>query len=276
MKEILDSSIESQIVTLLQNGTLSATSIVTGVQKVRPNTPKQSVYLALRKLKKKEVIAISGKLVSLHQVWITKMQDFFRRIESQTAESQKISLLNLQEREYVTYRFNSLLSLDMFWAHAFTLFMGKLSSGDSAFLYNPHQWFLIARKESELSIINEATRREVYWVQLIAGKEALDSSVKKYFNGTYARCHLLGHHVFEKNYYANCFGDFLIEVWLDNRASEEIEKLYLTGKEASVEVVSLLQKIIENEDYSHKMKITKNSAKASRFKNLFKKYFIER
>jgi hypothetical protein len=276
MKEILDSSIESQIITLLQRGTLSTTAIVLGVQKIRPNTPKQSIYLALRKLKKKEVIAISGKLVSLHQVWITKMQDFFRRVESQTIESQEMSLVNLKEKEYITYKFNSLLSLDMFWAHAFTLFMGTLSLGDSAYLYNPHQWFLIARKESELSIIKEAIRREIYWVQLIAGKEPLDIEVKKYFDGKYARCHMLGEDIFDKGYYANCFGGFLIEVWLDSRVVDEIERIYTTSKGVNINVVSLLQKVIEGEGYSHKMKITKNSKKVLKFKNLFKKYFVER
>ncbi len=274
MKEVLDSSIESQIIGLLQAGSLSTITIVQKIQKVRLNTPKQSVYLALRKLKKKEVVAVSKKLVSLHQVWITKMKDFFRKIDSQVLDSQEMSLLNLQEKEYVTYKFNSLLALDMFWAHAFTLFMGTLGSGDSAFLYNPHQWFLIVRKESELSIIKEATRREISWVQLIAGKEDLDIEVKKYFDNKHARCHLLGEHVFEKNYYANCFGDFLIEVWLDEKATDEIENLYKMSKGSNDEVTNLLQDIIENKNYSHKMKISKNAAKASKFKNLFRKYFI--
>ncbi|MES3006101.1 MAG: hypothetical protein V4664_04105 [Patescibacteria group bacterium] len=274
MKEILDLSIEAQIISLLKGGSLSAISLIEKIQSVRLNTPKQSVYLAIRKLKAKEIVVLHKKMVSLHQVWISKMRDFFAEAGAATSDSKEISPSRLQEKEYITYKFNSLQSLDMFWGHTFTLLMGTLTAGNSVFLYNPHQWFLIARKQSELNIIKDAKRRGVLWVQLIAGKKLLDVEVKKHFDGKQAKCHLLGEDVFDKSYYVNCFGDFLIEVWLDNKAVIEIENIYSNYKVINDEVVRLLQNIIEKKGFAHKMKISKNISKTVKIKSLFKKYFL--
>ncbi len=202
------------------------------------------------------------------------MKNFFMEAGQNFTTSNEINLLKLKEGEYITYKFNSLLSLDMFWAHAFSLLMNTLSPQNPVYLYNPHEWFLIARKQSELSIIKEAQRRGVPWIQLIAGKTSLDLDIKKYFDEKNAKCHLLGKDLFTKNYYANCFGDFLIEVWLDDKSVEKIENIYNTNTISNTSVINLLQKIVEEEGLIHKMKISKNKSKAAKLKSVFAKYFV--
>ncbi|MDO9399294.1 MAG: hypothetical protein Q7T79_01220 [bacterium] len=274
MKEIIDQTIESQIINLLKDGSLSTITIIKKIQKLRQDTPKQSVYLAIRKLKRKEIIALSGKMVSLHQVWIIKMKNFFTEIELHSSSSNEANILKLEEKEYITYNFNSLISLDMFWGHAFILFLKNILVGSTVFLYNPHEWFLIARKQNEINLIKEAKKQGIFWMNLIAGDKALDIEIKKYFDGKPAQCYCLGEDLFEKNYYINSFGDFHIEVWLDKRAVEEIEKIYNKYTEINDNVINLLRKIIERKGYRHKMKISKNAIKAKKIKNLFKKYFF--
>lgn len=274
MKELLESSIESQIVILLKEGSLPATSLIKKIQVIRTGTPKQSVYLALRKLKKKEVVAQSGKIISLHQSWIVKMSRFFEGVSKKAAKIKESGFPNLQEKEYVTYHFNSLESLDRFWAHAFMTFMKNLASKASVLLYNPHQWFLIGRKESELNIIEEAKKIEISWVQIIGAKTFLDIEAKKNFDGVHTRCQLLDKPMFPNNYYVNCLGDFLIEVWIDEGAADEIEYIYKTHKTIDNIVQTKLSNILQNKSYKHKMKISKNKTKALKIKNVFKKYFI--
>jgi len=266
------SSIESQIISVLRTGPLATTSLVEKIQTKRPNTPKQSVYLALRKLKGKEVVAISGKVVSLHQVWLSQMRRFFREKED-TVGLQEASLLGLEEKEQITYTFNSLLSLDMFWAHAFMVFMDNAKFGDSVLLYNPHEWFLIARTKSEVGLRDEAGKKGVRWSQLIAGKTSLDVETKRSFSGKNAEYHLLGKEIFPSNYYVNCFGNFLIEVWLDSKAAEEIEGIYNSHHTINTEVTTLFRRIIDKKGWKHKMKISRNQAKSSKVRSLFKKYF---
>lgn len=274
MKELVDTSIESRIIKLLQKSPRSTLEIVAYIQKSRSHTPKQSVYLALRKLKAKEVVTIHKKIVSLHKVWVANMKEFFKNAYEQSEGVRQATLLELQEKESVTYKFNSLLALDMYWSHAFMSFMSEMSHGEMVCLYNPHQWFLIARQQSELSVIKEACRRKVSWIQLIAGKKKLDIEVKKYFDGISARCHFLGKNIFGRNYYANCFKDYVIEVWLDERAVMEIENIYDECGALNQEVVQRFQKVIENKKYSHKMKISKNGKLAARLMKIFKTYFL--
>ncbi len=272
MKELIDKTIESLIINLLKAGPSSPVLIIKKIKKLRPNTPKQSVYLALRKLKAKEIIALSGKTASLHQAWVLKMKSFFTEIYSQSAGAKNASLLNLEEKEYITYNFNSLEATDMFWGHAFILFAGNMSAGRPSFIYNPHEWFLIARKTSELNLIKEAKRYGAFW--LIGGRKPLDLEVKKYLDCQNSQTYNLDGHIFEKNYYFNCFGDYHIEVWFDKRAVSELEKIYDKHNKIDDQVISLMQKIIEKKNYKHKMKISKNAAKAKKIKNLFKKYFF--
>lgn len=273
MKEMLDRSIESHIIKLLQISPLVTIDIINKIKKIRPNTPKQSIYLALRKLTHKEIVVTHKKIVSLHKIWIARMKDFFIQADAQSAGHDKTGLLQIQEKESITYRFNSLLALDMYWAHAFTVYLNSLLKNQAVLVYNPHEWFLIARKKSELSVMQEAKRRDIFWLCLIGGRGSLDREVKKYFNDEKTRCYLLEKPLLPDYYYMNCFGDFIIEVWIDEFAAKEIDRIYKTY--TSIEgAAGELQKIIESKEYSHKMKISKNSSKAKKFDTMFKKYFM--
>jgi DNA-binding PadR family transcriptional regulator len=275
MKMAFDNSIESMVLDLLKTSPLSTIELIGRVQKKRTGTPKQSVYLALRKLQQREMITIGKKLVSLHQVWVSQMKNFFLEAErTDSKETGEINFLRLEDRESATYRFNSLLSLDMFWAHAVALLMNERRSGESIFFYNPHQWFLIVRNQSESYLIHEAARRNISWIQLIAGKTALDVETRKFFDQKKARCHLLGEHIYPSNYYVNVLGDFVIEVWLDPEASKKIERVYSDHSSIKSELQDILQSIIEAKAYRHKMKISRNSLKAGKFQSLFGKYFF--
>ncbi len=278
MKEVTDNSIESKIILLLQKKSMSTIDVVEHIQKVRPGTPKQSVYLSLRKLREKEIIVINHKNVSLHQVWVSKMKMFFDAVNgrenSKDVHPNKMDITGLQEKESVIYKFNSLLSLDMYWTHAFVALTDPLNNDDTVFLYNPHELFLIVRKESEVTIMKEMKRRGIAWRHLVAGNKPLDKEIKRYFDQDYAKCHFLGKGIFEDNYYLNCLGDFLIEVWLDVTATKEIESLYNKYTTVGPDVIRELQGIIENKKFTHKMKISRNSTKSNKARKMFSNYFL--
>ena len=275
MKKVFDSSIESLVIQALRVRPLSTIDLIAAIQSKRPDTPKQSVYLALRKLKREEVITIGKKIVSLHQVWISKMKNFFTEAEHvYSIETSEVNFLRLDDKESATYKFNSLLSLDMFWAHAVALLMNERAPGDSIYFYNPHQWFLIARNQSETYLIAEAKRRDISWIQLIAKKTSLDIEMRKFFDQKEARCHILGEDLFPSNYYLNSLGSFLIEVWLDPEATKQIEDIYSRFKTITPEASDQLQSIIEMKKYKHKMRISRNILKTNKIRSLFAKYFL--
>ncbi len=241
---------------------------------MRKGTPKQSVYLALRKLKAKEVIAISKKEVSLHQSWVLQMKKFFTEADTQAYHSKENSILDLEEKEYVTYYFNSLESLDMYWGHACMLLLKAQPKDRPILLYNPHEWFFIARERSEYGILKEAVRRNIAWMHLIGGKKPLDEYVRKFFDGVHARCHLAGKDVWPNNHYVNSFGDIVIEVWIDEKLAKAIDDIYKTYNHVDDRVIGMMRKLIIERGGKHKMKISRNAVKAKKIRSVFSKYFI--
>ncbi len=275
MQELLDKSIESLITKLLMEKPFYSAELIKKVQEVRNNTPKQSVYLALKKLKQKEIITIAGKIISLHQVWLERMRKMFEQSQNNYAyDSTSANFLKLRERESITYQFNNSLSLDIFWAHAFMFLLSNMAKEKNILLYNPHEWFLISRNESEVGLMDEVKKRNIFWIALIAGKTELDNTVKKYFDGENKRVYLLGKEIFSNNYYANCFGNIIIEVWLDKKTAGEIDLVYKSGSKDEKDAAQKIHKIIEQKNTNNKMRISKNTAKAEKIRKIFRKYFI--
>jgi DNA-binding PadR family transcriptional regulator len=273
MKELLYGTIEEKIINMLKSGALLSTEIVKRIQDDRKDTPKQSVYKALRQLKQKEIITKVKKTISLHEVWIEEMRDFFSTVQSQNSAVEEPSALTLKDKEFISYSFSSLISLDMFWAHAFMLFMKHSPAQQPIFLYNPHEWFLLARNKSEQGLMRTAKQMKKPWIHLVAGKTKLDLEIKHFYDQKYARVHFLGKHIFGKDHYINIFGDFIIEVHLDSKSTEEIEKIYetYTTKEQALERFIL---IMESKKFRHKMKISKHQKNARKIRNIFSKYFF--
>ncbi len=273
MKDFIDSSIESKVINLLMSGPIRTTKIVEKIQEMRTLTPKQSVYLALRELKKKEIVVISGKIVSLNQLWISRMKNLFDEAYVKSSDAKEDNVLLLQEKEYINYKFNSLISLQIFWEHLYQLFL-KNSKNNMALCYHPHEWFLISRKESELNLLEESEKRKISLFELVAGKQPLDLVIKKYYDGEISQIDFIGKNVYPHNYYIECFDDYVIEVWLDERTVDEIEKIYQIYSVVNEEVIDLFQSIIKETGYNHKMKISRNHKKALKLKNLLNKYFF--
>lgn len=249
--------------------------LIKKVQEVRNCTPKQSVYLALKKLKQKEIVIIAGKIVSLHQVWLERMRKMFERAQNNYAyDSTGVNFSELREKESITYQFKSSLSLDIFWAHAFMFLLSSMPKGKNILLYNPHEWFLISRNESEVGLMDEAKKRNIFWIALVAGKTELDSTIRKYFDGENTKVYLLGKEIFSNNYYVNCFGNIIIEVWLDKKTAEEIDVVYKNGSKDEKDAAQKIHKIIELKNTNNKMRISKNTAKAEKIRKIFRKYFI--
>lgn len=276
MKEIIGNSIEAQIITLLKNGPLSAVDIVCHIQKNRSKTPKQSVYLALRKLKAKEIIAYAKKEISLNQLWLSRMRDFFVQTDAMQGDPERSDLLNIEEGESITYAFNSLNSLDVFWGHAFVIFTRSLVTGDAILLYNPHEWFKVARAHSEIPLMEEVRRLGIMWLCLIPSKQPLDFYIRKFFDGVSAKCHFIEatEAVFPSNYYANRFGDFVLEVWIDMKSAEAIDRIYQDQSLSVADATIKIKAIAAEKNSKHKMRISKDPSKAAKLEKLFKEYFV--
>jgi hypothetical protein len=77
--------------------------------------------------------------------------------------------------------------------------------------------------------------------------------------------------VFEK-YNVNVFDDFLIEVYLDQKITDEIDGVYKKHKNWSPDVTKELTEIIRKRG-KNKLVVSRSKKKSEKIRNLFRKYF---
>lgn len=268
--------VEDHILEILSEGQISTTLLINKIKAKRPQTTKQAVYKALRVLKENETIVLLREEASLSSVWLKRLADFTERAEMnyKSLDRPSIDFLGLKQGEKISYTFNTFEATDMFWAHAFDVLTDTTPLTSPIFLYNPHEWFLLARPESEVYLFNRMIKigKKLF---LIAGNaDPLDMYASKYFDGNYTQYYASPKSLFPKdNYYVNVFDDFLIEVWLDPKVSESIDALYKKTKVFDEGIKKDLLHMIRQKG-KNKFVITRNKRKADGVKRMFKEYFL--
>lgn len=268
-------NLEEYILQHLQKGSCRAADLIEDIKKFRPKTTKQGVYASLRSLRKSEAVVLHGGFVSLNTVWLNKMSDYFSTaLLAYTKQGAKTdAILNLQDGDSVQYFFQDPVVTDAFWSHVFFLLIKITPTLEPVFLYNPHEWFLLARMENEKGLINNVVEQGRLYLMTVGNKYPLDRYVSKYFDGTKAQYFMSSKKLFSKeNYYLNIIGDYLIEVWLDPVITKKIEEFYKKAEKFSEEEQNVLQSIISQRGRS-KLKVSRNNKKAVRFKKILGKAF---
>ncbi|KKQ35827.1 MAG: hypothetical protein US50_C0004G0016 [Candidatus Nomurabacteria bacterium GW2011_GWB1_37_5] len=270
-------TIEERVIMLLQGGSMTAGDILAKIKKDRPKTTKQALYSALRKMKVEEIVAIHGKLISLSHVWVVKMAEIFnsaKRIYAREVISDD-GFLNLEEGDKIVYNFKSAESTDIFWGHAFALLAHATNSKVPLILYNPHEWFFLARKDSERLLFDEIKNipRQIFLIT--DHNDPLDKQTAREFDGKMSQYHMLSENQFPKeNYYLNIFDDLIIEVWLDEKVAEKIDQFYKANKTIDENNLAELRRIVK-ERGRNKMKISRNKKRAEKLRAKFEKYFYK-
>lgn len=270
-----ENSIENLVCQSLRDGSVSTLSLIDSVRKIRPKTTKQGFYFALRNLKRGEVVVIHNKRVSFNIRWLKNMDRFFRIAEQHYSEDGlgRDNFLNLRDGEKISYLFASPAETDMFWGHALVLLSETLpDQNEPVYLYNPHEWFLVARRESELECIKLITQKRRFLLTA-GGKTPLDHSVSSDFDGDKSQYYMADNSIFPKNnYYLNVIGDFIIEVRIDPSLAQKIEQLYAQAEVDNGVSKEKLKEIVRDKGRS-KMTISRDKNKAERLKKVLRKYF---
>lgn len=268
-------SVENLILERLQRGPVNTVNLIKDIQRVRTRTTKQGVYTALRSLRDEEVVVMHNKRTSFNIRWLKHMGQFFSTAEQHyLSESFDITnFLNLQEGEKITYAFSTPAQNDMFWGHALILLSESgIPSSEPVYLYNPHEWFLVARRDSERDCMDIITKNRRFLLTS-GGNSFLDHAVRKEFDGNMSQYHMLTKPLFSKeNYYINVVGDFIIEAWINTRVATQIEKIYQTTLELNKEIEGKLLTVIEGKGKT-KFAISRNIKKAEKIKKMLRKNF---
>jgi hypothetical protein len=151
--------------------------------------------------------------------------------------------------------------------------MGIMPKGEPIYLYNPHQWFLLARTESETLLLKQGEDEGHPWYQYIAHKTPLDDFTKSFFKKPNL-AHTQAKHYFKENYYVNIFGDFLIEVVLDPKTEQAIDNFYQTHTQWNIQAQDEITKIVSHIKGRNKLTISRNAKKSGKIKKMLGKYFV--
>lgn len=268
--------IEDYILRYLQPGPILMLDLIKKIQNDRPKTTKQAVYAALRILKQNEQIITYKGMASLNLSWLNSMVNYFSLAKSSyvKGDSAQGSFIDLENKEKIKYYFNSPTRADVFWTHALYLLVERSEVKEPIFIYNPHEWFLLARYNNENEIFKTVTRKGHRLLLTAGGNSFLDRYIKKNFDNDSSQYHSLEAPLFkENNYYLNIVGDFLIEVWLDQNMSDKIENFYTETTKWDRNKLVELENII-NVESRMKIVISRNQKKTDKIKRSLKKYFV--
>lgn len=269
-----ENNLKNLIIEILGQGQMSTINLIEKAKARRSGTTKQGIYKILKSLKEDETIILNKKEVALSSLWLKKLSDFAemaRKSYSQNREARQ-SFLSLQEGEKISYSFKTFEDTDRFWIHAFDLLSDFTTQRLPVLIYNPHEWFLLARNESETDLFKRLVKSGRSLLSLTAEKDPLDVYVKKYFDNKFLQYYNLGSYPFRSSYNVNVFDDFLIEVNLDQGITDKIDAVYKKYTEFSPVVREELIKIIRSRG-KNKLIISRNHKKAETIRKLFKKFF---
>ncbi|MFO0743940.1 MAG: hypothetical protein U0469_02730 [Candidatus Paceibacterota bacterium] len=267
--------IEDLILEILIEGKISTLDLIKRILKILPYSSKQAIYKSLKDLRENEIVIYKREEVSLSSLWLKRVSEFLEKAEQEyKVDDGRINILSLKEGEKVSYQFNSFYNTDIFWAHAFNLMYDGTNKDTNVLIYNPHEWFLLVREESETYLFNKFITDDRKLFNYVPEIDPLDKFVSKYFDQKNIKYYSNNkHHFKNKNYYVNVFGDFIIEAWLDKKVSNEIDKFYKETKEFSEEAKVKLLEIVNKKGKS-RLQISKNKKKAQEIRKIFEKYFI--
>lgn len=268
--------IETLIPSLLQKGSLPTDQLIDAVRKKRPHTTKQAVYAALRKLRKEDKVVMEKQRVALSQIWVKKMHTFFTVAQKFYAEKRgdEGNFLELEDGEKIEWFFADPHQTDAFWAHASILLCETNTDAGAIFCYYPHEWFLIARAQSELNAIKYTNQVGMQFLAYIGHDSYLDRHLKKHFDGENSQYYVAKKPLFPKeNYYVNVIGDFLIEAWIHPDIANKVHQVFESTTKLTTEVTEELERITSAKGRM-RFVISRNKKKAARIRTMMEKHFF--
>ena len=266
--------IEGLITRFLTEGPQSTHELYELLLLVRPST-KQGFYAALRKLKKEDVIVVYKKQVSLNTTWIRSMQDRLSVMSRAYLGSAELSgILDLGDRESVSLSFTSTHHLDAFWGHAQNVIIEATPAREPIYAYDPHYWFYIARRKTESQLLSDIARAKRQFLITVGGTSPLDRLIKRDFNSDELQYNI--DRLFPgENYYASVIGDYVTEVWLDQKLADSVNELYSSVTRVDEEVIRRMDELLSMRARS-KIRITRSKSRAQKLKRRLRRNFCVR
>lgn len=269
-------SLASRIIELLHYGPKEATALIDDLQIKPPVPTKQGIYAMIRKMVRAEILIKHKRTVALNIAWLARLQSFADRASHSYFTGHKKNagnILALTEGERVRYDFKSIANADVFWDHLIYQLVAAHQK-TQWFAYNPHCWFFIARPDQERDLRDFITHHGGQYLLTVGDTTPLDKTIRKEFDRTSSQYVMREKPLpFKNNYYVNCIGDYVIEVWIEEKITQRIECIYQTATNITPPIESELKTIIDSKS-SVRLVVSRNAKKAAKLRRSLSKQFV--
>ena len=225
--KLLNGKIEEAILTsLLQKKNVSTTDLVESMKTGKTKATKQGIYRVLRKLKNEEMIIIYKSIVSINDLWLFKLRAL---VEDKGGPSSLIgNLEDLKEKEKISLKIKSLTHLDQIWSNIFLSIESKIPSDVALFLYNPHNWFILFREETDKIHIKRLAKKQRQTFLVIGGTTDADREITKSVRTR--DLHSSVNAKIKSKEYLAILGDYIIKVKLSDQENRLIDSVFTNLK----------------------------------------------
>jgi hypothetical protein len=257
---------------LAKNPYSTGPEIVYAINLARGHTVKQTVYNALSNLLEDEIVTKVKNTYIISKVWLNRV-DKLLGIHSES-ELARESIFDLTEGESISYQFPSLISCDTYWEHLFNILIEHTAETTPIAVWNPHEWFGIAREPIERDIYESFTRHNRYAFFTTRGTSTIDHEFKKAWRTDHVGINCDNTINLKDTMYINVFDDFIIDVIFSQSLTEKIEGWYQMNTVITQQNREELIAII-HEKHPLRMKITRSQKKSAVLrKKLLRDFFV--
>lgn len=264
--QVFNGNLEEDILRILFRGFPVRTTELLRVLSRRPKkVTKQGIYRVLRKLKQEEKILIFKHTVAFNNLWLFELR---RVVGSMFADSIVGDIEHLRPGKNFSVHLRSLTHMDQVWAHIYTNIERTLSPKLPLYLYNPHNWTYLVRKEIDEAHVEHMSKKGRKIYLLVGGSTLLDKLIAKETFSPKYECMLHGKMPYLD--YIAAIGDYIITVRLPRHGNELIDRVFCEEENVSTarERLSSLDKKI-----SARIVIQNDAAKAKMWKRRIAKDF---
>jgi hypothetical protein len=265
--------IEEYIIELLDTGTMTGPILLSHLQKdYSPSVTKQAMYLALRKLKKEEVINKTNIHYSLNRTWLQKMKSFVER-HTETADAIDVrNVLNFEDGDSVAYRFKNPFLLDITWGHLYDIIFEANEKYLVMLNHHPHEWLILSRPETERFWLNQINKQKKMMLFTIGGSTLLDKKFKKDYSSDYVKINTSESYGLKPNQYLAVVGDYIFEITTDPEFEKRVNRFFEENNVIDDQAQKQIE-AISKQKYKSKLKLSKNKKKADAWRKRYKQDF---
>ena len=262
--------INEVIVSLLAAGPVDTLDLLTQT-KNRTKVSKTGFYKALRELLAEEVVTKNKQTVLLSTIWVNKVASFTEDVQNHYLAKASEQILSLSEGDSMTFKFKSILDLDILWMHYFYMIVKQIDA--PVLFYTYHEFWSLFRSDLQNQMYQwiKTNNKKTYFV--IGNNSPLDIETTKPHKSYGLEIAYESKTTLSPNIGFTIIGDYIFNTIIDATTIHAIDALYVKYQKWQPSIATELNEIISRMRRS-KVVIERNKKKAEMLRKKLMKYFV--